>query len=308
MSDSLVQMPQQVRREPPPEPPAHAVLTYRYLRIAMVLLLLGIGASVAAEVRAVGADCLQGSISAYYYTPVRAFFVSAVLALGVCLVALRGSTWWEETALNVAGMLAPVVALVPTPHPGTCTSDPALAAAGADAVANNMTALLVLAPACVLYVAVLQLLATRRGKALPQRAPVSVVLPAVLLWVSALTVFAWRREVFLDHGHAAAALLMFGCIVLVVALNGRAFVRKERRAGRTGRAPGWANRYAVLAWLMVLGLAGMSGWHLLVGWDHWVFAVETTLLGLFLLFWTLQTEELWDEGLREPAREAAGRG
>src|SRR5205085_6408417 len=56
-----------------------------------------------------------GSISAYYYTPVRGMFAGALLAIGACLVCIRGSTTVEDILLNVAGMLAPVVALIPTP-------------------------------------------------------------------------------------------------------------------------------------------------------------------------------------------------
>ena len=48
-------------------------------------------------------------------------------------------------------MCAPVIALVPTPNRGSCTSDDTFGAAVPDAVFNNMVALLVLAPACVIY-------------------------------------------------------------------------------------------------------------------------------------------------------------
>lgn len=56
-----------------------------------------------------------GSINAYYYTPVRGMFAGALLGIGVCLVCIRGSTTVEDVLLNAAGMLAPVVALIPTP-------------------------------------------------------------------------------------------------------------------------------------------------------------------------------------------------
>lgn len=275
------------------------VKTYRYLRIAMVMLLVGIAVSVALEHRAVG-DCWQRSISAYYYTPARAFFVSAVLALGVCMVALRGTTTEEEIALNLAGLLAPVVALVPTPAVGACSSDRSLGQADPGAVANNVGALLLIAPACVLYVAVLAWLGNRRGKALSQRVPAVVVLPVVALWAVAVALFLRDRPWFLAHGHIASAVLMFVCIVAVVVFNALGLARKSGGSG--GGAPAvseYANRYSAIAVAMVVSFVALPSAGRVFDWHHWVFAVEAVLLALFLVFWTLQTEELWDEAVRE---------
>jgi hypothetical protein len=60
--------------------------------------------------------CFQTSISAYYYTPVHGIFIGALVAVGTCLICLRGNTDAEDILLNLAGMFAPVVALVPTPR------------------------------------------------------------------------------------------------------------------------------------------------------------------------------------------------
>ena len=66
--------------------------------------------------------CFQTSISAYYYTPVHGVFIGALVAVGTCLICLRGNTDAEDILLNLAGMFAPVVALVPTPGTGSCGS------------------------------------------------------------------------------------------------------------------------------------------------------------------------------------------
>lgn len=285
-----------------------AVVTYRYLRIAMVMLLAGIAVSVAVEFVHNGAGCLQESISAYYYTPVRAFFVSAVLALGVCMVAIRG-IGAEETFLNLAGMFAPVVALVPTPHPGDCTSDPAMKVAGpASAVFNNMTALFWIAPLCVLYLVVLRWIARRQGKGVSVPPKPALLVPVVVVWGLALLLFLKDEDHswFVDHGHLWSAFLMFGCIVVVVALNGISLARKldaeEQRKPPEARDPArqgsraFDNRYTRIAVVMVASFLLMFAFR--HGWHHWIFTVEATLLGLFLLFWTFQTEELWDEVVR----------
>jgi hypothetical protein len=88
------------------------VLTYRYLRVMMIAVLLMLGASVIWQ--GVAAGCWLGSVSAYYYTPVRNVFVGALFVFGAALIAYHGSTPEEETVLNLSGFTALVVALVPT--------------------------------------------------------------------------------------------------------------------------------------------------------------------------------------------------
>lgn len=60
---------------------------------------------------------MMDSLSAFYFTPARSLFVGTVVAIGVALVAYRGYTRGENLLLNAAGVLAVVVALVPTADP-----------------------------------------------------------------------------------------------------------------------------------------------------------------------------------------------
>lgn len=57
---------------------------------------------------------LQPSISAYYHTPLRDLFVGMLFIVGACLFAYQGYTRRENWLLNLAGVLAFCVALVPT--------------------------------------------------------------------------------------------------------------------------------------------------------------------------------------------------
>ena len=100
----------------------YAVSSYRYLRLGMVILVITLGVSIAIE-RA-KASCWQGSISAYYYTPVHSLFVGALVSIGVTLVAMKGRNSLEDLFFNVAGVLAPLVALVPTSRPSVICSRP----------------------------------------------------------------------------------------------------------------------------------------------------------------------------------------
>lgn len=306
---------------------SQARTTYRYLRIAMAVLLGSIAVSVLYEVKQNPEFCLQRSISAYYYTPVRVIFVSAVVALGVCLVSLRGNTRTEDAFLNLAGMLAPVVALVPTPNPGTCTSNSlfglplsglaladltveqrALAAAlkdaRNDAIVNNMTAMFVAGAVCLLLAFGMLLKGWSRSGGLPRWVSPTIATSAVSLYALALFAFTRHKDRFIEDAHDWAAVLMFFCIVVVVGLNGRGLGRKKikdarRRGDVLARVRAYSNRYAQIAVTMVasaglIAVAGLKG-----GFGHWVFTVEATLLLLFLIFWMLQTAELWNEGLRE---------
>ena len=124
----------------PAELSGYAVRSYRYLRMAIVVVLLALICSVALE-RA-HASCWEASISAYYYTPVHSLFVGALVALGVCLIAIRGGTDTEEVLLNVAGVLAPIVAFVPTGRPeNLCTKNPYAADNTLAYINNNLVAL-----------------------------------------------------------------------------------------------------------------------------------------------------------------------
>src|SRR4051794_19282464 len=119
--------------------------TYLYLRVGLVALAVFLGASLIIEI-AFGDTRWQGSISAYYYTPVRNVFVGTLTAMGVCLIAVKGRDKpREDLMLNLAGMCAPVVAMVPTPlesdHCGDasrCVPVPYV-----PGVVNNVEALLV---------------------------------------------------------------------------------------------------------------------------------------------------------------------
>src|SRR3954447_25805087 len=100
-------------------PPTMALRTYSLLRMGMLGVLLGLGVSVLLEINRSN-GCVQRSISAYYYTPTRAVFVSSLVALGVSMIVLWGKNWVDDGFLNLAGMLAPVVAFVPTSDANFC--------------------------------------------------------------------------------------------------------------------------------------------------------------------------------------------
>ncbi len=271
-----------------------AVRTYRYLRLAMVVLVVMLLASVVRERFSTGTACFETSISAYVHTPVQGVFVASLVALGVCMIVIRGSSDAEDVVLNIGGCLAVVVGLVPTPDPALCTASPMSAQWVPEQVANNVAAAFVagaIGLAVTVGVAVRQG-DLRRDNLMSRQNLAGIAVSAVLLVVGVVW-FVAARDGFVAHAHTVAAIGLFGCIVGVVALNARDC---HRRSPST-------RRYLVILVLMVVLGGGfvVSQW---LGLELWLLFAEATVIGLFAVFWLLQTDELWHDGLRAVGSDA----
>jgi hypothetical protein len=98
----------------------HMLLTYVYLRWALVALgfLLPVLLVILGLIfRLPDQSWFQGSMSAYYRTPMRDIFVGGLWAIGSCLLLYKGYTQEEDWALNVAGVSSILVALFPLDYP-----------------------------------------------------------------------------------------------------------------------------------------------------------------------------------------------
>ncbi|HEY7453377.1 MAG TPA: hypothetical protein VH683_02345 [Thermoleophilaceae bacterium] len=266
------------------EEQVYAIKTWRYLRLAMVALIVGLIAAIAYEWGKVSPNCFQTSISAYYYTPVHGYFVGALMAIGVCLFCLKGSTDAEDTLLNLAGIFAVIVALVPTPGTGSCASVLGTTHERDVNIANNVTALIVIG---LLGLIILAVMALRDPPTGDERIGYGA---AAVVWAVSALLFWGDRDFFVGKAHNTAAVLMFVCILIVVWLNALGY--KEKTNADSPR-----NRYLAVGGAMIgcalgVGIAGA------LGWTHWVIAIEGSLIALFAVFWLIQTKELWREGLR----------
>ncbi len=272
-----------------------AIKTYRYLRIAMIGMVVMLGAAVLHEWWATGERCVQTSISSYYYTPAKSAMVASLVAVGVCLVVVKGNTEWEDTLLNIGGAVAPVIALVPTPYAGVCRSVPLQVADTPSNVANNVFALLVLGAGALIVTVAVALRSRRTGQSL-RVSDVAGMLAATLLWVVVVVAFAWARSTFLEHAHYTAATVLFLCMIAVVIINAWSVGRHGAR-GAAPTARNYVNAYAAVAVLMVGSvLLLLVCWSM--GWQDAVLWIETALVVSFALFWVVQTRELWHVGLR----------
>lgn len=187
----------------------YARKTYRYLRLAIVAMVVALGVSIV-DVYWESKD-LETSISRYYYEETHAIFIGALVMIGVCLIAIRGESDFEETALNYAGMLAPVVALVPTTAPAKGLT------VNTDTIGQNLVAMGV---AGIVTVIVALLLASWLRQQRLAR-PLKTTTVAGLVLASATLVAL--RYLYVEHGttaaHNVAAVLMFVALWTVVTRN-----------------------------------------------------------------------------------------
>ena len=275
--------------------------TYRYLRLAMVLIVILLFISVATYIGSSSGQMLQ-SISASYYTPVRAVFVSSLCAIGTCLIVYQGNTDVEDVLLNGSGFFAFIVGFVPTRPEEKCVAS-AIPQDVRDAITNNVTALMSVAVIAFAVVMGIQLFATpasengpvqgRRGRARVLGA--GVPRPGRLLRVQ-----PWRLHVPRPQHRRHPALHR----------DRRRRVRQRPRPGPQAGQGGRPTGPGPLLEPVLLGLRPDGGldrraspiagpW---LGWlDHWVFWLEAALIAQFGTFWLTQTLELW----REPRREDA---
>lgn len=278
-----------------------ALKTYRYLRIGMIGAVALLAASIAIERSKV--DCFQTSISAYYYTPVRAIFVACMFAVSLSLIAYKGRTTGEDLFLNLAGMAAPIVAVAPTIDIGTCWSAPpfprpdthgTLANWVINNIDNNFYALLIAGAVAFVVALVILILNLRLGRdEVGVGTVVLVAATAVILLLGWWAIENW--DSFNRRAHGIAAVAMFAFLVAAIVAN--VVTHKDERG-----TP-WTAMYSSVAALMVLG-----GVVALLGHPfgrHEVFALEAWEIGWFAAYWLAQTVENWNERvLARPGPEA----
>jgi hypothetical protein len=272
------------------EPRSDTLSTYRHLRVAMVVLLGLLLVSVLLE--AAISNCFAGSISAYYFTPVRAVFIATLCAVGTCLVVYKGRSPEEDLALNVSGFLAFVVAFVPAEPP----DKPAEACNAsniptdgqiADAITTNMVALLVVA-----WVAAAVARWLVRNPRPEERSTVtrSLLSSSGLLSLGGL-VFIVDRPLFLEHAHLGAAGAMFGGMMLVVGLN----AREARRSTKVDRETVVRQLLYPRIFLAMAVTVIVIGGATIAGLSHGALVLEALLLVEFGVFWFVQTQALWND-------------
>lgn len=286
-----------------PEHSRDVVNTYRYLRGTMIALLLLLLISVGYQWWwETGHSCWLGSISAYYFTPVRTVFVGSLCALGAVLIAYKGHSPEEDVLLNFSGFMAFVVAMVPTVPDGLCGPNAYSQSATeiAMAVRNNIWSLILVAVLAAVVVVVLRRTSAGRrapgaGRPAMRTIVVTVICAGILL--GELTLFLVLRDRFIALSHGIAAGTMVAGVIAVMVLN--ALRADERHGG--GEGAKYRRTYILLAVALgVLLVLTVVVALTLTGFDHLILIAEVIIILLFGVYWLVQTVELWNLGSTEP--------
>jgi hypothetical protein len=281
---------------------AAAIKTFRYLRLGMVMVVVALGASVA--VQRYNSGCWQGSISAYYYGPARAVFVSGLVAVGVSLMVIKGSTVVEDILLILAGVMAPIVAFVPTSFEASCANDGSVDVANGVAeragdAQNNLEALIIagfLALAVGVFVFAKDQRSSDNLANRHVKTRIAVLAVTTVLLIVGSVLLATDR--ILDY-HGWAAVAMFAFLALASLFNGYWLVRLNR-AGKPVTSPLWrlyAYSYIAVGALMIVGGLIIKG----SGWPndkHTTLVLEAYEICLFGAMWIIQTFERWGKILQ----------
>lgn len=273
-----------------------ALETYRYLRGGMPVMIVMLTAAVLFE--RIRADCWQTSISAYYFTSAHAVFIASVCATGAMFIVYRGSTDTEDALLNLAGVLAFVVAMVPTTRPvlecGTALA-PGELELGAVVRANMWAVVIALALSRVA-----SWWLHRRTRTSTPMSPLGRVATWIqrLIFAAGLATLIFAPDWFTANAHGIAAMLMFAAMIVTVFIT--AFLSGRQDDAKCPNRAVYHRLYHAIAVAMVLTLAVTVTLHrTLDGFNHAVLIAEAALIAEFGAYWLIQTIELWRAGTRD---------
>ncbi|MGV8907514.1 MAG: hypothetical protein ACOH1Y_00885 [Propionicimonas sp.] len=285
--------------------PTAELETYRTLRLGMAAGGVLLGLALVTYI-ALAHVPVPTSVSATYYSPIQNIFVGSLVSVGLALVAVKARAGWENNLLDAAGVLIPVVALVPTPiHDASCVP------AGADCVPSGLTlgVGLTVTAYWALGLIALAYLWIRRWRAGgttnawggQTRAGLGSL---SVLWLLLTAAFFGARPLFLQFAHYTSAISFFVILVVVVWINAR---HSSTDDPIVDQPSSWYRRwyFAIAVAMVVFVVAGVAAF-VITGSQNAVitavpstpfpviFWVEVSLLSLFIIYWALQTIELWN--------------
>jgi hypothetical protein len=275
--------------------------TYNYLRLAMLVAVAALAYSIVEEYRHARVHCFLGSISGYYYAPVRPVFIGVMLTIGVALIVMKGRTPFVDGCLSLAGMMAPIVAFIPTSDDLQGVCRPAMLDAGhyepapttpfiGHAINNNLHALVFAGSVAIALVLIAYV--TQRLTQHPSTAEYKVgfwinVAGGLVFVTSGWILLHWGYGWVLD-AHARAAVAMFAFLAAAAIAN-----------GCYGMAGSKSDKAYAVIYLVVGGAMILAGlWFLVVHarhrTGHLVLWIEATEIFLFVVFWAVQTVQRWN--------------
>jgi hypothetical protein len=273
-----------------------ALETYRYLRGGIPVMLVMLGAALLIERS--HASCWQTSISAYYFTSAHGVFIASLCAIGTLLIVYRGSNDTEDVLLNLAGILAFVVAFVPTTRPVLFCGDASLpdGAVSDQAIIRNVWALAV----ALVVARIASWWMYRRTGTARDRSTLGTAatwFQRVLLAIGVIAVVA-VPDWFVANAHGVAAGAMFTAFIVTVLIN--AFLAGHQDEDKCPRKNMYHVVYQMISAAMALTLVAAVAVHLILDdFNHVVLVIEAALILEFGAYWVAQTIELWNVSTRD---------
>jgi hypothetical protein len=277
--------------------------TYLYLRLSLVGTIVAIFLAVAftpADLRPEGQGVLA-SISHYFYSPARIVFAGALCAAALALLALAGKGI-QSYLLDIAALLAPLIAVVPTPvklnevatfDPKCATpDDQCIPPADFATVRLGFTVWLVLIAAVILFGFVRALM--QREKAQPLFW--WTLWGALAIWLAFAVTGIWVQTWFNASAHFTAAGAFFIIVSLVAWIEAVRQLRTEpeTRVAKRDRTL-FTVAYGAIGLLLLIDIATAAVVIVVqrefapAFWPVGVFVVEVVGLSLFALFFAVQT-------------------
>lgn len=264
---------------------------YRDVRVGMVIVTLMVFVAIVME--QLSATCWQFALSAYYYTSAHSILIAALLALGALFIMYKGSNDTENVLLNLAGVSALMIAMVPqgplTPKERCGQHD--LPAQFVPATQPNVWTVVVALLVGWLVMAVLHW----RKHSRHRRSPLGAV-ALLFFWVImalgfiALVFFPNR---FYAHIHGISGVLMLLSFIITVFCA--ALVVGQEDTEKSPHKDRYMWFYRIIAVVMVVTLFAVVAVHLKhPRWEPWVIWLESAVILEFALYWAIQTWELWN--------------
>lgn len=236
-------------------------------------------------------NCSLSSVSAYFYTPARSVFVAGLVGLGVCMLALRGLNLAEDIFLNIGGIFAFLVALVPTGGGSASCQDPDIRVSAS--VRDNVTALLIVGILAIAVAFTLLFIGWKGREKAHRRWALAEGIVALALWAGTLIAVTFYLGWTVHYVHNIAAISLAACIIAVAGANAYRHEEAPIRGGllKTDMLAdpirflySWiaAGMLVISITLLVLAATGVIT----------VFWLELSVAVMFMIFWTVQTIQL----------------
>lgn len=272
-----------------PKPTPITLAIYRDVRVGMVILTLMVFLAVVIEQLA--STCWQFTLSAYYYTSAHSILIAALLALGALFIMYKGSNDTEDVLLNLAGVSALMIAMVPQGRPAPLCGKNDLPAQFEPAIQPNVWTVVIALIVGWSTMAVLHWRKRTRHKKSPL-GTVAVGLFWLIMAVGFIALVFFPNRFYANIHGISGVLMLLSFIITVFCA---ALVVRQEDPVKSPHKDRYKRCYWFIAGVMLVTLIAVVAVHLKhPGWQPIIILVESAVILEFAVYWAIQTWELWN--------------